>query len=190
LATLKGKEVDTQQEHIPKTENKPPPPDTAAFDDKRSEADPHEEALAAMRTNIEKVQQRGEKIDTLVDNTMGRDPLAVQSAIFRKQAREPHAVKRANPWNFTFRSVPKLGSGMYKGFQGFGSSIYGASAALVSESGQRGDGNGLYKVNAIGNADPSRFEDMGGEQGDEDIVGDLLAKWTTLPSYEEATAGD
>lgn len=47
----------------------------------------------------------------------------------------------------------------------------GLNAALVSESGQRGDGNGLYQVNSIGNADPSRFEDMGGEQGDEDIVG-------------------
>jgi len=190
LATPKEKEVDTQNVHVPKTENKPSPPDTAGLDNKPSEADPHEETLAIMRKNIESVLQRGEKIETLVDKGKGPDPLAVQSAIFRKQAKDSQAVKEANPWNFVFGSVPKLGSEMYKSIQGFGSSNYEASVGLVSASGQCDHGSDIDQVYPIGTADPSRFETMGEEQGDEDIVGDLLAKWTTLPSYEEATAGD
>ena len=137
-----------------------------------------------MRENINKVSQRGEKLDTLEDKT---DNLAVSAQGFRRGA---NRVRKLSPWKSAYlnitENVARLSIEGYKTAQGISGSIYEAGTALFSES--KNEGKLSNEAEDYGRYD----DEEDAEVLNENIVGELLGEWTTLPlgAQQSKTRGD
>ena len=127
-----------------------------------------------MRANIDKASHRGERLDSLQDKT---DNLAVSAQGFRRGA---NRVRKMGPWTMAYaavtNNVAKLSMGGYHVIQRL---FWGSEDddTLSNEGGGESEdppGEELHEHD--------EEEDEGAQN--KNIVKELLAEWTTLPSQE------
>jgi hypothetical protein len=134
-----------------------------------------------MRENIDKVLERGERLDALSNKT---DNLPISSQAFRRGA---NRVEKLSPWKSVYDAVTdnvaRLSTESYKTVQDFSGSIYEAGTALFSKSKNEDEisNEGGYET---GNTIGGRLAAYDDGIMNENIVGELLAEWTTLPLQE------
>jgi hypothetical protein len=136
-----------------------------------------------MRENIDKVLERGERLDALSNKT---DNLSVSSQAFRRDANRD---RKLSPWKSVYAAVTdnvaRLSTESYKTIQDFSGSVYEAGTTLFSKSKNEDEisNEGGYETgNTIG-GNLAAYDEGEGIMN-ENIVGELLAEWTTLPLQE------
>lgn len=145
-----------------------------------------------MRENINKVSQRGEQLNILSDKMDNR---AVAAQGFRRGTNR--ARRQMNPCTRTYdavtQNVARLSIEGYKTIQGLSGSIYEAGTALFSES----KNDDIISIKPGGKPVKTAEETFKGYNEEEEveilnenIVGELLAKWITLPLHHHVTVDD
>ncbi|KAE8446447.1 hypothetical protein EG329_011910 [Mollisiaceae sp. DMI_Dod_QoI] len=143
-----------------------------------------DDTVAIMHQNINKVSERGERLDSLHDRT---DNLSVSAKNFRRGANRI----RVSPWMRAYRGVTQgiayIGSESYKSIQGLSESIYEAGLALFSEPER-------YLEDEQPHSPTPQHQNLeedfhaSDEFGDDSIVDELLSQWTTLPAQHSDTS--
>jgi hypothetical protein len=152
-----------------------------------------DETVGLMRDNINKVSQRGDRLDSLHDQV----DLSVSAQGFRRGS---NRVKKQTAWSRALEGVQALGSGLAQGVSGAIEAagtglVQGVSGAVEAAGSLVDNGRGLI----VGWDDEDEVENLGanvapkasserlfdfdeeGEDEDEDVVNRLLSDWTTLP---------
>jgi hypothetical protein len=154
-----------------------------------------------MNSNISKVTQRGEKLDTLQDPTPN---ITVSSAAFRRQAL---AMKNTtDPWKRIASAVTSYGNAGLQGIQKVSESVYTAGASLIANpssgsfpasvhnevASEDMEALGVAIDQILGIGQPKmddELDDELDEELDEDVdigntLQDLLSEWTTVVPTE------
>jgi vesicle-associated membrane protein 4 len=169
-----------------------PSPHTAANNRKATAIQAQiDDTVGTMRENIARVAQRGERLDSLSEKT---DYLASAQG-FRRGNR----ARGVAPWSIALgsisavgQSVVKLGSEGYKIVQELGGSVVEAGTKIFTEGEDKNALNDEPESGSIISTEEI-FDRFGGnedEDSDGDIVGDLLAQWTTLRLHEGPSGDD
>ncbi|KAG9233068.1 hypothetical protein BJ875DRAFT_496955 [Amylocarpus encephaloides] len=140
-----------------------------------------------IRENINKVLQRGDRLDDLQDKS---DRLLISARNFRRE----NSVARS-PWLAAYNgftsAIASFGSESSKAIQGISNTVYDAGATLFSKdgSGQASQIPRPVPIRLISQdeEDDEDDEDEGDEDLPENTVQGLLSQWTNLPTPEEVT---
>ena len=134
-----------------------------------------------MRENINKVAERGERLDLLADKT---DNLSISAQGFRRGARR---VQKRGPLTTAYQAIAYLGNESYKAIQGISDTVYEAGSALFSKGENGETGWSSNQENGPAHVGVRPVVDVVGEDEEEEelsdsLVEDLLSEWTTLPA--------
>jgi hypothetical protein len=149
-----------------------------------------DDTIGVMRENINKVSQRGERLDSLQDKT---DNLVVSAQGFRRGANRVR--RQMNPWTRAYdaftQKAAQLSIESQKTIRDMSTYVYKTGTVLFSGSNDD-DGLDEFEGKPIKTAEEpfGKFGEGDEEISNGNIVKDLLAAWTTLPLIDDITADD